>query len=371
MKDNERQEIEKFGQLQENGIFTMTIIGEIEGHQLSAQNAKTTKYEHMIPALAKVEQDESIKGILILINTIGGDVECGLAIAELIASLSKPTVSLVLGGSHSIGVPLAVAADHSFIVKSATMMIHPVRSSGTFIGVIQSYRNIEKIQDRITTFISDHCKMKKERVEELMLHIGQQVKDVGMILSGEEAVKEGLIDPSTLIIDAKSGTSGAGRGAKVPNLYCEVNENIKAYGVATHRHTPEIEDQLGYACGQEVLINFTPHLIPMNRGILVTAYASLKKEVSYEEVRAAYDKYYADETFIRVLDKDVCPQTKWVEGSNFVDVNFKIDKRTNRIIMMGAIDNLVKGAAGQAVQNMNLLFGFEENEGLKLVPMFP
>ena len=172
----------------------MTIIGEIEGHQLSAQNAKTTKYEHMIPTLAKVEQDESIKGILILINTIGGDVECGLAIAELIASLSKPTVSLVLGGSHSIGVPLAVAADHSFIVKSATMMIHPVRSSGTFIGVIQSYRNIEKIQDRITTFISDHSKMKKERVEELMLHIGQQVKDVGMILSGEKAVKEGLID---------------------------------------------------------------------------------------------------------------------------------------------------------------------------------
>lgn len=194
MKDNETKEIEKFGQLQENGIFIMTIIGEIEGHQLSAQNAKTTKYEHMIPILAKAEQDENIKGILILINTIGGDVECGLAIAELIASLSKPTVSLVLGGSHSIGVPLAVAADDSFIVKSATMMIHPVRSSGTFIGVIQSYRNIERIQDRITTFISDHCKMKKERVEELMLHVGQQVKDVGTILSGEKAVKEGLID---------------------------------------------------------------------------------------------------------------------------------------------------------------------------------
>ena len=194
MKDNETKEIEKFGQLQENGILIMTIVGEIEGHQLSAQNAKTTKYEHMIPLLAKAEQDQSIKGILILINTIGGDVECGLAIAELIASLGKPTVSLVLGGSHSIGVPLAVAADHSFIVKSATMMIHPVRSSGTFIGVIQSYRNIEKIQDRITTFTSDHCKMRKERVEELMLHIGQQVKDVGTILSGEKAVQEGLID---------------------------------------------------------------------------------------------------------------------------------------------------------------------------------
>ena len=194
MKDNETKEIEKFGQLQENGIFIMTIIGEIEGHQLSAQNAKTTKYEHMIPLLAKAEQDENVKGILILINTVGGDVECGLAIAELIASLSKPTVSLVLGGSHSIGVPLAVSADHSFIVKSATMMLHPVRSSGTFIGVIQSYRNIEKIQDRITAFISDHSKMKKERVEELMLHVGQQVKDVGTILSGEETVREGLID---------------------------------------------------------------------------------------------------------------------------------------------------------------------------------
>lgn len=194
MKDNEIKEIEKFGQLQENGIYILTIIGEIEGHQLSGQNAKTTKYEHMIPTLAKLEQDENVKGVLILINTVGGDVECGLAIAELIASLSKPTVSLVLGGSHSIGVPLAVAADHSMIVKSATMMIHPVRSSGTFIGVIQSYRNIEKIQDRITTFIGDHSQMKKQRVEELMLYVGQQVKDVGTILGGEEAVKEGLID---------------------------------------------------------------------------------------------------------------------------------------------------------------------------------
>ena len=199
-EEKENEQIREMGELtldqnvKRHRIELLTIIGEVEGHDAAPSQSKTTKYEHMIPALAKVEQDESIKGILILINTIGGDVECGLAIAELIASLSKPTVSLVLGGSHSIGVPLAVAADHSFIVKSATMMIHPVRSSGTFIGVIQSYRNIEKIQDRITTFISDHCKMKKERVEELMLHIGQQVKDVGMILSGEEAVKEGLID---------------------------------------------------------------------------------------------------------------------------------------------------------------------------------
>ena len=141
--------------------------------------------------------------------------------------------------------------------------------------------------------------------------------------------------------------------------------------MASHRHTPEIEDQLGYACGEEVIINFTPHLIPMNRGILITAYASLKKEVSYEEVKAVYDKYYNKELFVRVLDKDVYPQTKWVEGSNFVDVNFKIDTRTNRIIMMGAMDNLVKGAAGQAVQNMNLMFGFDESEGLRQIPMMP
>ena len=187
----------------------------------------------------------------------------------------------------------------------------------------------------------------------------------------EDIKGEGLIDMDTLIIDAKSGTSGAGRGAKVPNLYCEVNENMKAYGVATHRHTPEIEEQLGYASGKEVVINFTPHLVPMNRGILATEYAKLTKDVTWEEVKAVYDKYYANEKFVRVLEKDVCPETKWVEGSNYVDIGFKIDPRTNRIIMMGAIDNLVKGAAGQAVQNMNLIFGLPESEGLDLVPMFP
>lgn len=184
-------------------------------------------------------------------------------------------------------------------------------------------------------------------------------------------VKEGFIDPGTIIIDAKSGTSGAGRGAKVDNLYCEVNENIKAYGVGVHRHTPEIEEQLSCAAGKPVTISFTPHLVPMNRGILITAYASLTRPVSYEEVKAAYDKYYENEYFVRVLEKDVVPQTKWVEGSNFVDVNFKIDPRTNRVVMMGAMDNLVKGAAGQAVQNMNILFGLPENRGIKLIPMFP
>lgn len=192
------------------------------------------------------------------------------------------------------------------------------------------------------------------------------------ILTLYPMVKEGIINPDTIIIDAKSGTSGAGRGAKVANLFCEVNESMKAYGVGTHRHTPEIEEQLGYACGRDDLkLIFTPHLVPMNRGILVTAYANLAKDVTYEDVKAAYDKYYDKEYFVRVLPKDVCPETRWVEGSNFVDIGFKIEPRTNRLIMMGALDNLVKGAAGQAVQNMNLLFGLPENKGLQLAPMFP
>ena len=192
------------------------------------------------------------------------------------------------------------------------------------------------------------------------------------ILTLYPMVKEGIINPDTIIIDSKSGTSGAGRGAKVANLFCEVNESMKAYGVGTHRHTPEIEEQLGYACGRDDLkLIFTPHLVPMNRGILVTAYANLAKDVTYEDVKAAYDKYYDKEYFVRVLPKDVCPETRWVEGSNFVDIGFKIEPRTNRLIMMGALDNLVKGAAGQAVQNMNLLFGLPENEGLQLAPMFP
>ena len=181
---------------------------------------------------------------------------------------------------------------------------------------------------------------------------------------------------SSVIIDAKSGTSGAGRGAKVNNLYCEVNENIKAYGVASHRHTPEIEEQLGYAAEEEVTLNFTPHLIPMNRGILITAYATLKKKedgTSYnkEEIRKLYEEAYKEENFVRFLPEGVFPETKWVEGSNYVDVNVVVDERTNRVIMMGAMDNLVKGAAVQAVQNMNLMFGLAENTGLQLVPMFP
>lgn len=240
---------------------------------------------------------------------------------------------------------------------------------------VKVYEEWYKLEHKSPQFIEEAvyglCEINREDVKKARLVANPGCYTTCSILTCYPLVKEGIIDPNTIIVDAKSGTSGAGRGAKVDNLFCEVNENMKAYGVTTHRHTPEIEEQLGYACGEKITINFTPHLAPMNRGILATAYASLKKDVTYEEVKAIYDKYYADEKFVRVLEKDVCPQTKWVEGSNYVDVNFKIDPRTNRIIMMGAIDNLVKGAAGQAVQNMNLMFGLKESEGLELVPMFP
>ncbi len=240
---------------------------------------------------------------------------------------------------------------------------------------VKTYEKWYGIEHKSPQFIEEAvyglCEVNREQIKGARLIANPGCYTTCSILTAYPLAKEGMIDMSTLIVDAKSGTSGAGRGAKVPNLYCEVNENIKAYGVASHRHTPEIEEQLGYAAGEEVLINFTPHLVPMNRGILATEYAKLTKKVTPEEVKAVYDKYYAKETFVRVMGDGVCPETKWVEGSNYVDIGFKIDERTGRIIMMGAIDNLVKGAAGQAVQNMNLLFGLDETTGLDLVPMFP
>ncbi len=242
---------------------------------------------------------------------------------------------------------------------------------------VKIYEEWYKIEHKAPQFINEAvyglCEINRHKVNKNTRIIANPgCYTTTSILTLYPMVKEGIIDPDTIIIDAKSGTSGAGRGAKVNNLFCEVNESMKAYGVGTHRHTPEIEEQLGYAVNRDdIKLIFTPHLVPMNRGILVTAYANLTKEVSYEEVKAVYDKYYGEEFFIRVLEKDVCPETRWVEGSNFVDIGFKIEPRTKRLIMMGALDNLVKGAAGQAVQNMNLMFGFEENEGLKMAPLFP
>ena len=215
------------------------------------------------------------------------------------------------------------------------------------------------------------CELYREKIQGARLIANPGCYTTCSILTLYPLVKKKLIDLSSIIIDAKSGTSGAGRGAKIPNLFCEVNESIKAYGVAGHRHTPEIEQELSCAAGEELTLNFTPHLVPMNRGILATCYASLLPGVTKEQIADAYNSCYQDEYFIRLLGEGVFPETRWVEGSNFVDIGWTMDPRTGRIIAIGAIDNLVKGAAGQAVQNMNLLFGLKEQAGLMAPPLFP
>ncbi|WP_302626168.1 ClpP family protease [uncultured Eubacterium sp.] len=193
-------EIKEYGQTdldnnkKHKKIHLLSIIGEIEGHENVASGTKATKYEHVLPQLAQVEDDCETEGLLVIINTVGGDVECGLAIAEMIASLSKPTVSLVLGGSHSIGVPLAVSTNHSFIVETGTMVVHPVRMNGMFIGVPQTYEYFKKIQERINWFVVHHCDIKESRFTELMMETEVMTKDVGSILIGKQAVKEGIID---------------------------------------------------------------------------------------------------------------------------------------------------------------------------------
>ena len=200
------EQIENQGQIvldqSKHKIHLLSIIGEIEGHEVSSPQTKTTKYEHILPQLAAIEDNDEIDGILVLLNTVGGDVEAGLAIAEMIASVSKPTVSLVLGGSHSIGVPLAMSTDYSFIVETGTMLIHPVRMSGMIIGVPQTYDYFKKIQDRIVGFIEKHSKITKNRIEALMMETGMLTKDVGSILVGRAAVEEGLIDEIGGIRDA-------------------------------------------------------------------------------------------------------------------------------------------------------------------------
>lgn len=199
-ESHQDERIEQIGQVtlhdnkEKQDIHLLSIIGEIEGHENLAGNSKTTKYEHILPQLAAIEDSAQIQGVLVLLNTMGGDVEAGLAIAEMLASLSKPTVSLVLGGSHSIGVPIAVSTDYSYIVPTGTMVIHPVRMNGMVIGVRQTFDYFKQIQDRITGFVCNHCNVSRKRLEELMMETGVLTKDVGTILVGEEAVKNGIID---------------------------------------------------------------------------------------------------------------------------------------------------------------------------------
>lgn len=209
------------------------------------------------------------------------------------------------------------------------------------------------------------CENNREEIKNARLVANPGCYPTCSILSLMPLLKEDVIDKNSIIIDAKSGVTGAGRGLNLGTHYTECNESMKAYSIGMHRHIPEIEEQLG------ALVSFTPHLIPMNRGILATCYANLKEDLEYEDIKKIYEKYYKDEYFVRLTKEGVFPETKWVKGSNFCDIGFKIDKRTNRILVVGAIDNMVKGAAGQAIQNMNIMFGLDENAGLKDISIFP
>lgn len=215
------------------------------------------------------------------------------------------------------------------------------------------------------------CEWKRDEIKKSSLIANPGCYTTCSILTLSPLLKENMIDERTLIVDAKSGVTGAGRGLNLGTHFTECNESIKAYKIASHRHTPEIEQQLSEVSGKEVQITFTPHLVPMNRGILVTAYAALKEKADYKELIQCYKEYYGNEFFIRLLPEGVFPETRWVKGSNYCDIGIALDKRTNRVVMLGAIDNLMKGAAGQAVQNMNILFDYPEKIGLEMVPLFP
>lgn len=215
------------------------------------------------------------------------------------------------------------------------------------------------------------CELNREQIKTARLVANPGCYPTSTTLSILPLLLEDLIEKDSIIVDAKSGVTGAGRGVNLATHYTECNESIKAYSIAAHRHTPEIEEQLSGLAKSDVMINFTPHLIPMNRGILTTSYAKLKKNMTYEDVKAAYEKYYKDEFFVRLTKKNVYPETKWVKGSNFCDIGIKVDERTGRVIVVGAIDNMIKGAAGQAVQNMNIMFDLDEKSGLEGVSIFP
>jgi N-acetyl-gamma-glutamyl-phosphate reductase len=234
------------------------------------------------------------------------------------------------------------------------------------------YENWYKVNHPTPQFLEEAvyglCELNREKIKNARIVANPGCYTTCSITSLAPLVENNIIDLSSIIIDAKSGVSGAGRSLSLPNHFTESNESLKAYGVGTHRHTPEIEQVLSTIAGQEIILSFTPHLIPMNRGILTTAYASLTTDINSVELVDLYRNYYKNEKFIRICSDGRFPETRFVRNSNFVDIGIKTDPRTKRVIIVGAIDNLIKGAAGQAVQNMNLMFDQPEDEGINAVP---
>jgi len=221
----------------------------------------------------------------------------------------------------------------------------------------------------LETAVYGLTELNREAIKKCTLLANPGCYPTATILALTPLLKNKLIDINSIIVDAKSGVSGAGRTANIGSLFTECNESIKAYAVATHRHTPEIEQELSAVSLENVMISFTPHLVPMNRGILSTCYASLKKDITTEDVISLYRDFYKDDYFIKIING--LPETRWVRGSNLCHIGIKVDKRTKRVIIISAIDNLIKGAAGQAVQNMNIMFGLKETTGLDIIAMAP
>ncbi len=239
------------------------------------------------------------------------------------------------------------------------------------VNVYQEWYKTEHLStDVLKEAVYGLSELNREKIKKSRIVGNPGCYTTASILALSPLLAANLIDEKSIIINGASGITGAGRKPDATTHYTECNESYKAYGIANHRHTPEIEEQLSYVAKKPIVVNFTPHLLPMNRGILVTAYANLSKQYSYEEIKKKYQNYYKGEQFIRLLKENSYPETNLVKGSNYCDINFKIDQRTKRIIVISSIDNLVKGAAGQAIQNMNLMFGLAENSGLKIIPMF-
>ncbi len=235
-----------------------------------------------------------------------------------------------------------------------------------------TYKSWYKVKHSAPQFLEEAvyglCELNRDKIKHARIVANPGCYTTCSITSLAPLVANKIIDNSTIIIDAKSGVSGSGRSLSLPTLFPESNESFKAYGIGTHRHTPEIEQELSAIAGKDIILSFTPHLVPMNRGILTTSYASLIKDIKSNEIIEIYKEYYKDEKFIRIYSQDSFPETRFVRNSNFVDIGIKTDPRTKRVIAVAAIDNLVKGAAGQAVQNMNLMFGIQEDSGLNAVP---
>ena len=261
-------------------------------------------------------------------------------------------------------VPKLLAAGKKVVDLSADFRIHDA-------AVYEAWYQAHTAPELLVEAVYGLPELHRQQIRPARLVANPGCYPTSVILGLAPLLQAGLIDPATLVVDSKSGTSGAGRSAQVGTLFCEVTDGFRAYKVAEHRHTPEIEQELGKLAGQPVTISFTPHLVPMSRGILSTIYAKAVKALSQEELDALYRSFYQDEPFVRLLPPGALPATQYVRGSNYCDIAVRFDRRTGRLIVLSAIDNLVKGAAGQAVQNMNLVCGLPEGRGLEVVPLFP